>query len=479
MPDNPDADNPFFLTRQIANLMEDFAREISQSPSIFLLYGDASVGKSRVLVELARRHFSGKVVHRIDFNTDQYRVGDSSESVSDNSSELANRIQQQVQNASEQEIIIIDHFESASNKARHQVFQSWVTDGLDKKFNIIIGADSTYFDEIRGLASQYQTSVKSFQLKPFNWDEIEAFASFYLFPDEPSSRLEIPTDMQKQLRHSRGLVGKLIEILSRDGVGAAIKLGDRPATLKKPLILVGALSALLLIITFFYPLSDRQDELPAQITEGIATKSPAVEREQATLVEEAPEQIESVAEIPVIAPVEEPVGIQSNEKKVEQAIGPVLENEPKPVVINRVEEAIEQVKSSTLDDRVKVDELAENSGQKLTGFQQELNNSLNWIENSDKNRATIQIMTTGFNSFADSTYYAYLDKLAQQDIDVSRIRIYQTNVGGVAVYSVVYGEYESRREASNSIQSLPDALKVARPIPRSMGSIQDEINNQG
>ena len=74
MSDNPFAIGPFFLTRQAGNLMEDFARETSHSSSLFLLYGDG-----------------------------------------------------QVKEASSQDIIILHHFEAASNTARHQVFQSWDT----------------------------------------------------------------------------------------------------------------------------------------------------------------------------------------------------------------------------------------------------------------------------------------------------------------------------------------------------------------
>ncbi|MCH8106520.1 MAG: hypothetical protein IIC58_13625 [Proteobacteria bacterium] len=125
-------DNQFFITRQIANLMEDFAREISRSSSVFLLFGDALVGKSRVLNELAHRHFSENVIHRIDFYTDKAPADEENISSDQSSNDMDKEIQQLAQHASRQDLIIFDHFESASNKARHQVFQSWVTDGLDK-----------------------------------------------------------------------------------------------------------------------------------------------------------------------------------------------------------------------------------------------------------------------------------------------------------------------------------------------------------
>ena len=83
---------------------------------------------------------------------------------------------------------------------------------------------------------------------------------------------------------------------------------------------------------------------------------------------------------------------------------------------------------------------------------------------------------TGFDGFSESAYYTYLDKLAREEIDVSKIRIFQTIASGVVVYSVVYGEYKNRREANKSIQLLPSALKANKPIPRTIGGILEEIN---
>ena len=139
MPEIPLADNPFFLTRQVANLMEDFARETSRSSSIYLLYGDALVGKSRLLDELARRHFSGNVVHRIDFNIGKKQADEDNDSVEESANKMAGKIQRLAQEACDRDIIIVDHFEAASNTARHQVFQSWATDGLDKKIKFNYG----------------------------------------------------------------------------------------------------------------------------------------------------------------------------------------------------------------------------------------------------------------------------------------------------------------------------------------------------
>ena len=466
MPEDTIAGKSFFLTRQIANLMEDFARETSRSSAVFLLYGDASTGKSRLLDELARRHFSGNVIHRIDFNTDKDRKDEGNDS--------ASKIQRLMQDASDHDIIIVDHLESASNKARHQLFQSWAMDGLDKKLNLIIAADSSHFDEVRQLAKQYQASVKSFKLKSFSWEEIEAFVSFFLFPKEPSGRLSIPDDIQKQFRHSRGRVGKLIEIVSREGVSRAIKLDGKSASFRKPLILVSVLSVILLVASFLYPFSNLQDESPLQSAKRDVTESPEIKPEQLALLKQESEPEEAVADQPVSEVREAPVQAESSLAMPKQPVEPDLESEQESAIIHQDEATVKPAEFIAVNDGKSVAEPTEPGDQKLTRFQQELNNSLSWMENSDKNRATIQIMSIGFNGFAESAYYDYLDQLIRQNIDVSRVRIFPTRIAGRVVYSVIFGDYENRREASKNIRLLPEALKANKPIPRTIGGIWDE-----
>ena len=158
---------------------------------------------------------------------------------------------------------------------------------------------------------------------------------------------------------------------------------------------------------------------------------------------------------------------------------PGLQSEQESAIIALDKDTLGQVESAAAGEGESVAEPTENSARTLTRFQQELNKSLHWIENSDRNRGTIQIMTIGLDGFADSAYYDYLDRLIQRDIDVSRVRIFQTKIAGSVGYGVIYGEYEDRREANKSIRLLPEALKANKPIPRTIGGIWDEtILNQ-
>jgi len=125
------------------------------------------------------------------------------------------------------------------------------------------------------------------------------------------------------------------------------------------------------------------------------------------------------------------------------------------------------------------EELVVNSvNQQLTHLQRDLDNGLHWLESENKSRATIQIMMIGFRNFNAGNYYNYLDSLESQNIDVSRIKIYQTSINGSEVFGVLYGEYENRREASEHINKLPEALQAGSPMPRTIGGILNEINGR-
>ncbi|MEM7564347.1 MAG: AAA family ATPase, partial [Pseudomonadota bacterium] len=199
---------PFFLTRQTANLMEDFTRELKSVSSLYLLYGDPRVGKTRLLEELAQSRLADKTLHWIDMASTE-----NDDSLSDRSRE----IEEIFERANPGDIIIADHFEEALKKPRHQLFLSWSTDGVDKQLNLVIASATAGFNELRQLSSQYQVRVQSYQLMPYSQDEVEAFLGFYLFPDHPIGQLEIPSTLRKQLGAARGIVGQVIDIAEQEG----------------------------------------------------------------------------------------------------------------------------------------------------------------------------------------------------------------------------------------------------------------------
>lgn len=477
----------YFLTKQTANLMEDFAREINKNSSLFLLYGVGSVGKSRLLRELANRGIQEREFCWINFKSNRVDSETSDELSNPDIDSFIGEIQKLMEAADERNVIIVDHFELGSNKAKHQIFQSWTTDGIDKKINLIIATTTSNFSEVRQLSQQYEIKIKSFQLMPCSMAEVEAFLGFYLFPKSPLNALSIPADIKKQLRNCNGMLGKVIEVANQQGKRVSIKPGSDSESKNHAPIAAGLLLLILIAggISYQYwqPGVIEDETLPSQTGKTITIISDnedVVSINQAELdplnsTDDAspsvinPQIADQKQGAPSIArPEIQSTGNNSELESGNNATIEKLKVESPPILV--------EAKPVRADESEKL--VVENGRQQPGRFQRELDNALRWIKEQDENKATIQIMTIGFENFNSGVYHRYLDSLVSKNIDVSGIRIYKTAINDSIVYGVIYGVYETRREASKYIQQLPDALKARRPIPRTIGGIWNEINSQ-
>ncbi|MFA9420915.1 MAG: SPOR domain-containing protein [Gammaproteobacteria bacterium] len=465
--------NQFFLIRQTANLMEDFVREIGNTSSLFLLYGEQSVGKSWLLRELTSKRFDHDNIHWIDFKADAAGAKSRITGSKPEQGRDAGEISKLMETAKDGELIIADHFELASNKARHALFQSWVTDGIDKKLNLIIAASTDSFNEVRQFAQQHQLEVKSFQLLPYNAAEIEAFLGFYLFPDNPLKPLLIPAGVSKQIKNCRGVIGEVAEVATQqeNKITQNLKL----ETKSNSRIVVGIMLTLLLVAAVAYGFLKPEGQkeivtaIEPEIVESISSND-VVES-----IVDSPENLEPVHKAVIAEPSETPQPAIPVEVESVNQLAPDTDAEPDQLYVSAKAEQPEQ---PALDTRIKgVEEsLLESTGSYSLRFQQELGDTLSWIRQIDKNRSTIQIMSLGFGDSTDVTYHRYLEKLKKLDIDIAQIKIYPTRRNGSILFGVIYGEYDDRTEAVEQIRQLPEELKANRPIPRTMGGIWNDIN---
>ena len=243
--------NSFFLTPQIANLMEDFVREIRRGSSLFLLYGEEGVGKSRLLRKLVSDRLTEQNVHFIDFDSD----------TQNNSSEF---LKQAAAEASEADIIILDHFDSASNKSQQQIFDSWATDGQDKNLNFIVCANSVGLKRFRQLAQQFQLEAKSFQLRPFDKEVSEVYLQYLLYPEYPFATLVLPVSVKRLLHQSKGYFYRIKEIA--DQHGALIEIKHEPESESRLIpfaIIIGLVTVIAAAGYFFHSTrSSPATELP-------------------------------------------------------------------------------------------------------------------------------------------------------------------------------------------------------------------------
>jgi hypothetical protein len=493
--------SPFFLTRQAANLMEDFTRELKAGAALFLLYGESDVGKTRLLRELSQNRLADSSIHWLDLSEDD----NSDDSMPDHGREVETVFAR----AQQGDIIIADHFEKALKKTRHQLFLSWSTDGVDKRLNLIIASSTEGFDELRQLSQQYQVSVQSFQQMPFSADEVNAFVSFYLFPEHAIGKLSIPATLRKQLAAARGEVGKIIEILARDGaqIGSSpmadtgsMRLGSR--------ITVTVLILCVLAIGAGWYYLDSQSRVVETVAEVVA-----VQPEPMEIVEP---EVEPVVEAEMVAqaevePASEVVAALEAEAAADQLTGAELDAEPEvgleaeSVTVLETQNVTEPAAQGTVTaepgtatdtDAIIVEE-ADSTQQETalsnavavgseqdqiepelsdTGrFQRELKMSYDWVTSKAESIGTMQILTLSFKTFDEAVYFEYVDSLARKQVDTTKLRVFKTLTGGAEVYSVVYGEYASRKAALKAKDDLPEVLRKISPIPRSVGGILQEI----
>ena len=484
--------------------MEDFTRELKAGATLFLLYGESDVGKTRLLQELSQNRLADRRVHWLDLNKDNHGV--------DSMHDYGREIETVFASAQQGDIIIADHFEMSLKKARHQLFLSWSTDGVDKGLNLIIASSTEGFNELRQLSQQYQVAVQSFQQMPFSADEANAFVGFYLFPEHPMGKLSIPSTLRKQLAATGGAVGKIIEILARDG--AQILSSPMAATgSMRPGSRITVTALILLVLAFgagWYYL-DNQSAIDETMVEVAAIEpepmaivepevepivEPVVEAEIATQaeVEPASEVVAAVeAEVaderatgtePDVAPETtleaESVTVLETDTVTESAAQDTLTAEPGTASDTDavlVEAADSSQQKTALADAAAISEQvqAEFEPSKTDRFQRELKMSQDWITSKAESIGTMQILMLSFKTFDEAVYYEYVDSLARKQVDTSQLRIFKTYTGGAEVYSVFFGEYDSRKAAIKAKDDLPEVLRKTSPIPRSVGGILQEI----
>jgi len=469
----------FFLTRQTANLLEDFTREIDKGSSLFLLYGIRSVGKSHLLRELTNRGIPGRNFCWIDFKTETVDSSIQNELSATDADGLTSDIQELMEAAEERDIIIVDHFELASNKAKHQLFHSWTTERIGKKINLILAATTGSFDDLREFALNFKVQVKSFELMPCSMAEVEAFLAFYLFPKNPLSILSIPADVEKQLRNCNGILSEVIEVANQQGKQVSIKPDSDPELKNRTPLAIGTLLVILITLGISFPYWT-QEVIDNEILPPITEKTITIISDNEDVV--AINYPDSGQSNPVGEARESATSSQIDEPKQEgQSVS-------EPIIQATVNNASKEKLSLELEPRLiepspgKTDQPEElevkNEKQQLSRFQRDLDNALYWIENQDKKKATIQVMTISSRNFDGEAYYSYLETLESKNIDVLKFRIYQTGIDDSVMFGVIYGVYASLGEANQDIQQLPETLKAGAPVPRTFGGIWNEINDR-
>ena len=503
-------DMPYFLTKQTANLQEDFNREIKDSASLFLLYGEVGVGKTRLLKELVSTRFNQLRVHWVDC--------DQAENKSGSTTELDSVLERALKKANSGDVIVADHFELATNKMKHHLLQTWATDGIDKKFSLIIATGPTGIEEIRNLADRYSLDVKGFQLLPLTRKEVDGYCASVLFPLLVPSPLWMPRQTRRALNEARGLIGNLRDVVALYSHHIVMQGTTSLPSIVKPLWVVSGLVIILLLagLTYrfipidplnsilFNPMKENQVELNQPEGLALSKSDLKMEKSQAlmkpastqtillpqiemptlpkssaelTLIESSIIKREKSREIK-IAQAEKAQAEKAQAEKAKAEKAKTEKAKTEKAKAEKVEAKEIEINEVSIKESVKVESLVRQSQKEPHSdwFNAELKRSRDWFETVERSRATIQIMSINLDVTTSSTYFSYLKTLQKRGVDVTQLRVYRTRVPENLLFSIVYGSYSSRRMASRSIINLPASLGANQPISRSIGGIWDEIS---
>ena len=528
-------DMPYFLTKQTANLQEDFNREIKDSASLFLLYGEVGVGKTRLLKELVSTRFNQLRVHWVDC--------DQAENKSGSTTELDSVLERALKKANSGDVIVADHFELATNKMKHHLLQTWATDGIDKKFSLIIATGPTGIEEIRNLADRYSLDVKGFQLLPLTRKEVDGYCASVLFPLLVPSPLWMPRQTRRALNEARGLIGNLRDVVALYSHHIVMQGTPSLPSIVKPLWVVSGLAIILLLAGLTYrfipidPLNSilfnpmKENKVELNQPEGLALSKSDLKMEKSqalmkpastqtillpqiemptlpkssaelTLIESSIIKREKSREIKIAqaekaqaekakaekaqaekaqaekAQAEKAQAEKAQAEKAKAEKAKTKKAKAEKAKAEKVEAKEIEINEVSIKESVKVESLVRQSQKEPHSdwFNAELKRSRDWFETVERSRATIQIMSINLDVTTSSTYFSYLKTLQKRGVDVTQLRAYRTRVPENLLFSIVYGSYSSRRMASRSIINLPASLGANQPISRSIGGIWDEIS---
>ncbi len=94
---------------------------------------------------------------------------------------------------------------------------------------------------------------------------------------------------------------------------------------------------------------------------------------------------------------------------------------------------------------------------------QRLEETRKWLDATADNRWFIQLLSSDVGNAAHVEGFI---ASASKVVDADAIRVYTVESRGILRLGVIYGEYSSREEATQALNTLPVALKIYGPYPR-------------
>lgn len=498
---------PFFITRQSANLMEDMEQQLSDSAAICVIYGMNGVGKTRLLKEFNHNRLPDVHKHTLSFNADG-SCDDITQGSNGNQRAMLIGALQYLKHSS---ILVLDHFEYVQTDLSIRLFALWNKNAKNHNLGLIISTEPGTLPHLAEMSSQFDLSMKSVEMLPLSKQERLAFIGARVC-QKTALYPKLSAALKRKVKQSRGLYPALETLLAQHG--EEIRCEDRsrqPLMAGKwlflPLLIIIAVVAFWLLVP-----ADKSTQIiiQAQGVSPAVTSGPEVESIKPQDNYANPSALEAPAtdlqpSVPGTSVTDETQFEVTNTTDTS-----VPNTQPMSVPASRPEAIVDQLSedlpSEHLPTTAKADQTAgeeenvvksqavsasnarDNSnsaqltqpvtvelGDIATPLELRLRATEMWLAENSPSTASLQLMLLSKNPNPAQTLNRYLEKLEQKGINLDNIFIYRKTQNNNPVFGVLYGQYINRRQASRQIKQLPAALGVDRPLPRTIRGIKDEL----
>lgn len=448
--------NPYFLTRQSANLMEDLQRQISTAGAICLLYGAKGVGKSRLLDHFLSTRLVNQQVRYIKPSTEGFYINGDRQLIAYGSAQSG------LFGEDDDVLIIIDQIETEAMLLLEQIFSVWSKRSVTHNYRLILACQPDILKPLFELSNQYQLKIMGVELKPFSNEESLQYLTGNLC--QQNSIPNLPVDLMRQMKQSAGLpelLNRIIEQYSNqiECPGSEKNSGNNRAGY---LLIYSGLLLLGVVVLLIFDRLQYIDEIPLSQE----NQQPASNTTSQNIYDSSVNS-ESIKQVPIPTSIVSTITQQGENQQTRSTDLPEAEDEI-PLSVETKEKQF-LVEPEDLPERLKAPLKEENI---LTA---RLEATKQWLQSSSDETASIQIMSLGFSSRPEQPLLSFLKTQTRYGTDLNNLYIYRFRKANVLVYVVLFGSYPDRNLAKKNLKSLPPALKANGPIVRTVQGIKHEI----
>jgi hypothetical protein len=447
--------NRFFMTRQIATILEDLDRQLLMVDRISLLYGKNGVGKTRLLQQfIATRHPNIQQLF-VRFSADgTCTYNDKRYFQSDISKILLPEIKQL-------SLLILDQFEHALTEVSRDLLKMWAQTMRNQSKLVLCGRHEL-MASLPVINKSLQYPIDSVELKPLSQSDRQDYLAALLCP-APDSYPAFRPPVKKLIRNSEGLFGNLDDLYKQYAQSIECKPGNAMATAmdSKKILMLVSLAVVFGAFLVFAEVGLVPDSEPVNKQSPISQSAAATDDPAVVTDDEVQEvqQKETAAREQIVE-----AGV-ANAAEKGRSRHSVAGEEPEAFELDTLPDRVSKPLEPAVT-QVRPDE---------SPLQRRIVATQVWLEEADHRTASIQLMTLKRENDGFDAMSRYLTRLSTAGIDLQDIFIYSAPSSKVRIYGVLYGSYASRSEAQEQMETLPDILRANKPILRTVKGIKQEI----